>query len=186
MEFQHSMGVRRNPCGRVKYCIDSLVESSFVLDRFDSPVESRFVNMVQYIVKSSEVQWNPVESTGVHVDCVGGGKVLVDCSCSNCLFLSFPIISVTTHSRKSNGLDLPFGSFFTGFYSFSTKPVCLGINGLLVLMLEYMSGVPLLSHLWHFLSSFMAKPAKPGFDILSHNIQSQGYSYVSREKYLLF
>jgi len=61
---------------RVQFCIDSPVESSFVLDRFDSSVESRFVNMVQYIVKSSEVQWNPVESTGVHVDCMGGGKVL--------------------------------------------------------------------------------------------------------------
>jgi len=61
---------------RVQFHIDSPVESSFVLDRFDSPVESSFVNMVQYIVKSSEVQWNPVESTGVHVDCVGGGKVL--------------------------------------------------------------------------------------------------------------
>ena len=33
---------------------DSPVESSFVLDRFDSPVES----------------------SGIHVDCVGGGKVL--------------------------------------------------------------------------------------------------------------
>jgi len=75
---------------RVQFCIDSPVESSgihfciriwlavqwspvessFVLDRFDSPVESSFVNMVQYIVKSSEVQWNPVESTGVHVDCI--------------------------------------------------------------------------------------------------------------------
>jgi len=55
------------------FVLDSPVESSFVLD---SPVESRFVNMVQYIVKSSGVQWSPVESTGVHVDCMGGGKVL--------------------------------------------------------------------------------------------------------------
>jgi hypothetical protein len=49
----------------------SPVESSFVLSMTDSPVS------VQYVVKSSGVQWNPLESTGVHVDYVGEGKVLV-------------------------------------------------------------------------------------------------------------
>ena len=33
--------------------------------------------MAQYIVKSSRVQWNPVESSGIHVDYVGDGKVLL-------------------------------------------------------------------------------------------------------------
>jgi hypothetical protein len=42
-----------------------------------SPVQSRFVIidiMVQYIVKSTG---SPLESTGVHVDYVGEGKVLL-------------------------------------------------------------------------------------------------------------
>jgi hypothetical protein len=34
------------------------------------------VIMVQYIVKSTGIHWNPLESTGVHVDYVGEGKVL--------------------------------------------------------------------------------------------------------------
>jgi len=49
---------------------DSPVESSIVLNVADSPVESSFVNIaviVQFIVKSS----------GIHVDYVGDGKVLV-------------------------------------------------------------------------------------------------------------
>jgi len=75
VESSFVLTVQWNPV-LCQYMVGSPVESSFVLDRFDSPVESKFVKMVQYIVKSSEVQWNPVESTGVHVDCVGGGKVL--------------------------------------------------------------------------------------------------------------
>jgi len=40
----------------------------------------------------------------------------VDCSCSNCLFLSFPIISVTTRSRKSKWVGSPpLGLFSPAF-----------------------------------------------------------------------
>ena len=59
----------------VQFCVSirvtvqsSPVESSFVSgysEVHSSPVESRFVNiaiMVQFIVKSSGIQWNPVES----------------------------------------------------------------------------------------------------------------------------
>jgi len=46
---------------------NSPVESSFVLSKADSPVESSFV---------LDRFDSPVESSGIHVDCVGGGKVL--------------------------------------------------------------------------------------------------------------
>ena len=46
----------------------------------DSPVQSGGVQFCASMYSSapiySEVQWNPVESSGVHVDYVGDGKVL--------------------------------------------------------------------------------------------------------------
>ena len=43
----------------------------------------------------------------------------------------------------------------TSFCGFSTKPGHLGINGFLILMPEHMAGIPGLSQLQHFLSSFV-------------------------------
>jgi hypothetical protein len=47
----------------------SLVESRFVLNVADSPVESTPVQICDYCYNGpvySEVHWNPLESTGVH------------------------------------------------------------------------------------------------------------------------
>ena len=118
--------------------------------------------------KMSKVHMDSGDWPGLHMESVGEGKVLYSlailCSSPNSVFVSFPIMLVLP-KIKMNWIST--FCFLSGFYGFVTKPCCLGINGLLVLMPEHMPGVPQLSHLQHFLSSFMTKPGKPGFNILN-------------------
>jgi hypothetical protein len=103
----------------------------------------------------------------------------VDCSSSNCFFVSFPIICVTTRSLKSKWVGSPpLGLLSPALIASAQSHV------LLVLMLEHMSGVPLLSHPWHFLTSFTAEQA---INILSATRFNQPDASVYPEnQHLLF